>query len=1367
MAIIPGDNSGENPSLLNVSAERHPVDVLAEEFLARFRRGERPSLEDYVERYPELAEDIRDLFPALVMMENVRPGEGTSLGAEAQPLGGQPKLERLGDYRVLRVVGRGGMGIVYEAEQESLGRHVALKVLPGQSLLDPQRLERFQREARAAARLHHTNIVPVFGVGEHEGLHYYVMQFIQGLGLDQVVDELKRLRHDKAAPSAPRQGQQLTALWAAQSVLTGRFATDPAKEPTDENGAKSVSSLVVAASAADSSTTMRLTGAADQPTLSEPGPSYWQSIARIGLQVTQALHYAHQQGLLHRDIKPSNLLLDTRGTVWVTDFGLAKSADSNDLTGTGDIVGTMRYMAPERFGGKSDGRSDLYSLGMTLYELVTLQPAFGGEDRQQLFQQVLRIEPPLPRKICRDVPRDLETIILTAIAKDPQLRYQTAEAMAEDLQRFLTDRPIRARRSAVWERSWRWCRRNPLVASLLGLVGMLLVSVAVISTISSLQLAQALVETQKAERQARLDKAEALVGEAYGIRNSRRPGQRFDALKALGKAAAIGRELGQPPSWFNRLRNEAIAALALPDIHITQEFDGFPPGTNSVGLSDDFEWYAQTTKQGGCTVRRVADNSIVVQLPELGEPAQVEFGRGRCLVLHGESSWCLQLWDLSGDVPILRVKEERVHFWHVRPDGKLLGMAHENGSISVYDLSGARVQRLEPAELDDRLRLVLHPTEPFIAVNSYMHRLVLVRDWRSGAVVARFQAPWRGSGGFAWSPDGRTLAVPDGDHCKIQLLSFDPKAPGLLQLRLLEGPEMGGCYVSYNPAGDRLVARGWHGVVQLFDPAYGFLFSTHASPIPSYWQDVRFDRTGQRLAAARVGEREEQIGLWSVADAREYRALKHTGKDLWDVHIPALHPPGRLVAVAHTEGVALFDVENGQTGEMPMAGSGACSAFDGQGNLLTNGNGGFYRWPVRADPGKSGHLTIGPPERLPFEKGNRQISASANGRVIAQSMWMGYGMEKYAGGWILHPDVPKPRRVLADTSADSNSVSRDGKWVAFAGPHMNVKVYDAKTGECVWQLPAGDFCFSRFSPDGHWLLTNVDGGRVYAAGTWKPAVQLGSGTPWDVSADGSLAVLGQTNGIYRLVEFSSGRELARLEDPEQNSGRAAFTPDGAKLVVTAKNGLRVWDLRRIRQELAKLKLDWDAPPYPPALAGKAPVPLNIKIIASYVEQARAEVNAGRFHEAKVAFEKALAAEPEDALAQNNFAWLLATCPDAKLREPARAVELAQRAVKLKAKAATYWNTLGVAQYRKKDYKEAIDSLNKSTAMQGENAVDGFFLAMAHWKLGQKKLARKHYDHALADMEKRLPALANDAHHTDELRRSQAEAAEVLGIEKTK
>ena len=172
---------------------------LAEEFLERYRKGERPAIKDYTDRNPELAGEIREVFPAMAMMENIAIRDDSLAGEETDATCGVEATtallpEQLGDYRIIREIGHGGMGVVYEAEQVSLGRHVALKVLPPQMVRDRKQQQRFEREARAAAKLHHTNIVPVFGVGEHEGNAYYVMQYIQGQGLDAVIEELERMR---------------------------------------------------------------------------------------------------------------------------------------------------------------------------------------------------------------------------------------------------------------------------------------------------------------------------------------------------------------------------------------------------------------------------------------------------------------------------------------------------------------------------------------------------------------------------------------------------------------------------------------------------------------------------------------------------------------------------------------------------------------------------------------------------------------------------------------------------------------------------------------------------------------------------------------------------------------------------------------------------------------------------------------------------------------------------------------------------------------------------------------------------------------------------------------------------------------------
>jgi tetratricopeptide (TPR) repeat protein len=313
------------------------------------------------------------------------------------------------------------MGIVYEAEQVSLGRRVALKVLPLAATLGGTQLQRFQNEARAAAGLHHTNIVPVYYVGCERGVHFYAMQFIDGLSLAAVLAQLRR-----PADPAPPAGRE----------AKGAASTPPVALLSTASGAR--------------------------------GRDYFRAVAEMGVQAAEALDYGHRVGVVHRDVKPANLLLDESGRLWVTDFGLAQVQGGESLTATGELVGTLRYMSPEQALGQRvviDHRSDVYSLGASLYELLTLRPPFGGSDRQELLRQIAFEEPTAPRRLDRAVPPELETVVLKAMEKAPPDRYATAQELANDLRHWLEDRPIQARRPTLARRLTKWARRHKAVVA--------------------------------------------------------------------------------------------------------------------------------------------------------------------------------------------------------------------------------------------------------------------------------------------------------------------------------------------------------------------------------------------------------------------------------------------------------------------------------------------------------------------------------------------------------------------------------------------------------------------------------------------------------------------------------------------------------------------------------------------------------------------------------------------------------------------------------------------------------------------------------------------------------------------------------------
>jgi WD40 repeat protein/tetratricopeptide (TPR) repeat protein len=433
----------ESPVKVNSSLESL-VGQVADEFLRRQREGERPDVEEYVARYPQAAEILRTVLASLRLLDCSRSAHAdAAAGLEEGPAEVQCTL---GDFRIVREVGRGGMGVVYEAVQMSLGRPVALKVLPFAAALDARRLQRFKNEAQAAACLHHTNIVPVFAVGSERGVYFYAMQLINGQTLASVIAQLRQ-RQNEEEPTDP----QRTSAHSPAPPATG--ATGEMDTPL-----------------AQALSTQRSTRS----------PAFYRSVARLGMQAAEALEHAHQVGVVHRDIKPGNLMLDVRGNLWVTDFGLAHMQSDTRLTMTGDLVGTLRYMSPEQALAQRvvvDPRTDVYSLGATLYELLTLRPVFAGSDRQELLRQIAFDEPQAPRRINRAIPNELETIVLKALAKNPAERYTTAQELADDLGRFLRDEAIRARRPTLVQQVRRWARRHrPVVASLASVAALLVVA---------------------------------------------------------------------------------------------------------------------------------------------------------------------------------------------------------------------------------------------------------------------------------------------------------------------------------------------------------------------------------------------------------------------------------------------------------------------------------------------------------------------------------------------------------------------------------------------------------------------------------------------------------------------------------------------------------------------------------------------------------------------------------------------------------------------------------------------------------------------------------------------------------------------------
>jgi serine/threonine protein kinase len=388
------------------------------------------------------------------------------------------------------------MGVVYEAEQISIGRRVALKVLPFAAMLDKQQLARFKNEARAAGTLDHPNIVAIHSVGCERGVHYYAMQLIEGRSLAQIIAEMKPGRPPSPEEHAPA---VLTHPPAAADTAEAALPT------VQDRGSAVFSSLH-----------------APRSTLLDPSSrEFFFALARLGIQAAEALDHAHQNGILHRDIKPANLLVDDAGKLWITDFGLARIEQDAGMTMTGDILGTLRYMSPEQALAKRvvvDHRSDIYSLGITLYELLTHQPAFTGNDRQELLRQIAFDEPRKPRQIIPRIPHDLETIVLKAIEKQPADRYATANELAADLRRLLQSEPIKAKPAGLLQRLLKWSRRH--VAALWAFAAVFLLTTLVLLG-AAVQIARSYreAERQRGIADSRLKEAERQRDTADAVSN--------------------------------------------------------------------------------------------------------------------------------------------------------------------------------------------------------------------------------------------------------------------------------------------------------------------------------------------------------------------------------------------------------------------------------------------------------------------------------------------------------------------------------------------------------------------------------------------------------------------------------------------------------------------------------------------------------------------------------------------------------------------------------------------------------------------------------------------------------------------------------
>jgi serine/threonine protein kinase/WD40 repeat protein/Tfp pilus assembly protein PilF len=1386
------------------------VAQLAQSFMERMRRGERPPISDYADQYPDLADEIREVFPALAVLEEFGP---TPSGA-ADAVVDAPELDRLGEYRIVREVGRGGMGLVYEAVQEPLGRHVALKVLPAHLSRDPLYRERFHREARVAARLHHSNIVPVFDVGEHNGTHYYAMQFIQGLSLDEVMLELRRMRRPPGTPSKDRTSsathRAALSQGVASSLLSGSFAMAGAAArdgsphnlvppgPSYETDAALVSGQTKKAMN-DSTSSICLPGDAGPSDGSVSPQHYYRSVARVGLQVADALSYVHAQGLLHRDVKPSNLLLDTRGIVWITDLGLAREEDGSALTRSGDVVGTLRYMAPERFRGEAYPSSDLYSLGLTLYEMLTFRAAFDQSDRGQLMHQITSADPPGLRKIDSNLPRDLETIVLKAIDKDALRRYQTGAELSADLRSFLEDRPIRARRTSVFERSWRWCRRNRAIAALMGSVAALLLVLAVGGWLSALLFRDQAAQLLDKATKLRLERAlatqrlyEALLAQAQASRRSGRVGQRIDSLRALSEAAALVPQLGLGAPEQLTLRDEAIACLALTDLRTIQPPHRTPSDSKPIAFDPELKHYVESDLEGNLSIRRTNDHGESARLAGWGIQAHVgQFSaRGHYLAVkyHAAGQSTVRVWDLERRQVVLEVSKAATAF-NFSDDGRLFAIGTQDKSIQIYELPlDAPVKRLVSVQDPDCIRF--SPQGDQVAVSSNRSAEVRIVDWQADRVVSSFRHP-KPVYAVSWQPGGSLLACACADQ-RVYVWNIRNRR----EQAVLVGHQAEVVEVSFGHSGSLLASYGWDGTTRLWDPWTGQQLISASGAFRQFSPDDRLlGFTGE------PGLNGTHVGIWEVATAVATRSFSEPNSPNKGPACVDIGLEGRLMITAGSDGIRIWDIVAGKELATLSSGVEHWARFAGDGNeLITSGINGLYRWPIRRTPESDRtSIQIGPPKQIGTFSDARKAATDQSGQTIGVIHGVTGSISGDHAHLIRGDSDSEPVQLRGHPSMSRIALSSDGEWVATGTwQGVGVKLWESRTGTLVRDLfESAQNATVTFTPDGKWLVAGANGVyRFWEVGTWKHSHDIpGSFPHWMAfTSDGSMMAMAESRYSVRLVDPANGLPWATLISPNpQPLTGLSFSPDGSQLAAACSTHVvQCWNLRNIREQLASLGLDWDLPQSPAVPSSEATEfavrvdagdlrasssakseqrlqQLAARIAAEpndakpYKDRAALYYGMGEITKAIADFEQSLEKNPDQPAVCNDLAWTYANAPSDQRRLD-RAIQLAQIATTSRPDKNEYHNTLGVLYYRLGQWNEAIAALDRAIELNpnGGTAFDWYFLAMCYHRIGQLEKARSIYQSALdwvAAQHNLAPSWVT------ELKAFRSEAEEVLGLAK--
>lgn len=1043
---------------------------------------------------------LQGLCPDCVIKVTLGSFAGLAPTEPSLPSPPKSRLRYFGDYELLEEVAHGGMGVVWRARQISLNRIVAVKMIRAGLLADDAEVRRFHAEAEVAASLDHPNIVPLYEVGEHAGQQYFSMKLIEGNSL-------------------------------AARVQAGCWSKTHC--PDHRPGAAFIPGRLRCCASA----------------------------ARLLAKVARAVHHAHQRGILHRDLKPGNILVDAHGEPHVTDFGLASHLESEThFTMTGAVLGTPSYMAPEQAAGRVHSlttAADIYSLGAILYEMLAGQPPFKAATPLETLRLVTEQEPARPKTLNAFVDPDLETICLKCLEKDPQRRYGSAEALAEDLERWLRYEPIHARRSTALERVVKWTQRHPARAATLAASGLVLLLGAggVLwqwrEANHHRSLAEAaLHQSQESLWQANFDRAHAL-------RTSRQMGQRVEALKAIRAAAAI-----RPTP---ELRNEAIAAMALTDLEDVGVW--VAPPTNGAYLVVDsrFELMALSRRDGVVEIRDVQDRELRSVITNGQTQARVSFTDSGDLLAANDRTH-LRVWDLRNTNLLAQCPAGPDGYWSMlSPDGRWVAYQASPSSVALLDVRANReAGRLEGLPGPARMLCFSQDCECLLTCAG-----LDIQVWRLADRKLLVSRPLSGPIGGAWLQSGSLLAIGSEDR---RVYVWDLESD---RMQPLTGSLREGVFPLWHPSGRLLASIAWDNVLRLWDPHAGVqLMET------PFGRPHSFSTNGQWLTvenARGVG----QLKVHLPEECRLIHAPLGTGQEFG----VAFSPDDRFMAGSTADGLWIWEVASGRRIAHGLLARGSTIVSFSQRTLITSGADGALLW-TNAHP--SDGWTLAREVILMPPSDQLMVWTSLNADQTRLAVVHGAIGEVYD-----YPALKLRCKLEGQRLFDRASFSPDGRWLASGywdntgGRRSDFWLWSAADGQPLRKIPMGN-CWPLFSPDGRWLLvasekeyyqfaldghpTNWTAIRQYP----RAVGGFGAGS-MAISADSKLFAVQADERIFRLVEAATGRELATLTPlPDvHHTGATAFSHNGRWFVTSSAIGLHVWDLLLIRQRLREMGLDWE------------------------------------------------------------------------------------------------------------------------------------------------------------------------------------------------